>query len=153
MATNPAYPFLEMDITKVMSSFKMPVVNVKAVMASHQKNVDAITNASQHAFEGVQEIAKRQGEMIRQGVDDITGTAKNAKALDSLEETAVIGAETFKTLYQSALANTWDLNDMASKTTSKSLGIINKRVAESLDEVKDYFAKPDSTPAQTTTAS
>lgn len=152
MATNPTYPFPEMDFTKVMSSFKMPALDVKAVMASHQKNVDAFTNASQLAFEGVQEIAKRQGEMIRQGVEDATGVTKAAKAPGSLEETAVTGAETFKTIYQSALANTWDLNDIASKTTSKSLGVINKRVAESLDEVKGYFGKPASTPAKTASA-
>ena len=152
MATNNAYPFPEMDFTKVMSSFKMPAFDVKAVMAAHQKNVDAFTNASQLAFEGVQEIAKRQGEMIRQGVEEATGAAKTTKAPGSIEETAANGAETFKTIYQSALANTWDLNDMASKTTSKSLGVINKRVAESFDEVKGYFGKPASTSVETTTA-
>ena len=153
MATKTPFPFPEMDFTKVMSSFKVPAVDVKAVMAAHQKNVDALTSAGQLAFEGVQEIAKRQGEIIRQGVEEFTGATKNATASDSIEESAVAGAKTVKTHYQSALANTWDLNDMASKTTSKSLGVINKRVAESLDEVKDYFTKPVSTPAKPTATS
>jgi len=42
---------------------------------------------------------------------------------------------------------------MASKITPKSLGIINKRVAGSFDEIKGYFAKPASALTKTTTTS
>lgn len=156
MSANTANPFPEMDFTKVMSAFKIPAVNTEGIMAAHKKNVDALTSAGQLAFESVQEITKRQGEMISQGVEELTGIAKDAAIPSSIEESTIKGAQAVKTVYQSVLANSWDLNDMAIKTTSKSLGLINKRVAESLDEVKDYFTnpvKPVSSPTKATDVS
>ena len=156
MSANTANPFPEMDFTKVMSAFKIPAVNTEGIMAAHKKNVDALTSAGQLTFESVQEITKRQGEMISQGVEELTGITKDAAIPSSIEESTIKGAQAVKTVYQSVLANSWDLNDMAIKTTSKSLGLINKRVAESLDEVEDYFTKsvkPVSSPTKATDVS
>ena len=152
MSANTANPFPEMDFTKVMSAFKIPAVNTEGIMAAHKKNVDALTSAGQLAFESVQEITKRQGEMISQGVEELTGITKDAAIPSSIEESTIKGAQAVKTVYQSVLANSWDLNDMATKATSTSLGLINKRVAESLDEVKDYFTNPVKPASSPTTA-
>ena len=62
----PANPFAEMDFTKVMAEFKLPHVNVEALVTAQRKNFEAIAAANQLAIEGFQAVAKRQGDIVRE---------------------------------------------------------------------------------------
>mgnify|MGYP002725681163 CR=1 FL=1 len=136
-----AKAFNAQDFTKAFSAIKSPAVDVKALMECHQKNLEAFTSAGQVALEGAQELAKRQGDMVRKGVEELSSAAADNMTVGSVEDKTVKGAEMVKSTYQSVLSNLWDLGDLASKSSTKSVGVINKRVAESLDEVKGFFPK------------
>jgi hypothetical protein len=58
----------------------------------------------------------------------------------TFEDRAVKNAEFAKSVYQKTLANLWDLGEMVTKSNSRAFGVINKRVADSLDEVKSIVA-------------
>ena len=53
MAKPTAYPFFEMDVSKVLAEFKLPGVDVDAILASQRKNIEAVTAANQLAIEGM----------------------------------------------------------------------------------------------------
>ena len=53
-------PFADMDVQKMMGEFKLPNVDVDAVVAAQKKNIEALTSANQLAVEGMQAIARRQ---------------------------------------------------------------------------------------------
>jgi len=133
--------FSGQDFTKAFSAIKSPAIDVKALMECHQKNLDAFTSAGQMALEGAQELAKRQGDMVRKSVEELSSAATENMTADSVEDKTVKSAEMMKATYQNVLSNLWDLGDLASKSSTKSVGVINKRVAESLDEVKSLFPK------------
>ena len=42
-------PFLDMDVQKMMGEFKLPNVDVDAVVAAQKKNIEALTSANQLA--------------------------------------------------------------------------------------------------------
>jgi len=128
-------PF-DIDVTKVMSTMKVPSYNFQALASSQRKNFEALAAANKMALEGMQEIARRQSEIVSQGVEDISGAVSGLLSATTMEDRTVKNAEFAKTLYQKALANFWDLGEMVTKSNSRTFGVLNKRVADSLDEVK-----------------
>ena len=135
--------FFDTDFTKTM---RMPSVDVQAIYATQRKNLEALTEAGKMAFGGSQELAKKQAEIFHKSFEEFSEAGTSATSYASFEDATVKNAKTFKDVYQNALSNIWDLSDLASKSSTRSLGIINKRVAEAFDEVQGYF-KPTSTKA------
>ena len=131
--SNPAF---DIDMTKFMSGMKVPSINFQAIAATQRKNFEALAAANKMAFEGLQEIARRQSEIVTSGVEDISGAVTGLFSATSFEDRAVKQAEFAKSVYQKALANFWDLGEMFTKSNSRTFGVLNKRVADSLDEVK-----------------
>ena len=127
----------DIDVTKYMAGLKIPTVDAQAVMASQRKNLEALTNANKLALEGLQALARRQAEMVNQGVEEFSTAFTELLAADTFEDRAGKQAELAKTAYQTVLANFWDLGELITKSNSRAFGVINKRVTESLDEVKE----------------
>jgi phasin family protein len=130
----------EFDVSKYFSGLKAPSINFQALAASQRKNFEAIASANKVALEGMQEIARRQSEMVTQGVEEVTGAVSDLMSATTFEDRAVKNAEFAKSVYQKTLANLWDLGEMVTKSNSRAFGVINKRVADSLDEVKSIVA-------------
>lgn len=131
----------DIDMSKFMTGLKVPSVNFQAITAGQQKNFEAFAAANKLAFEGLQEIARRQGEIVSSGVEDISGAVTGILSATSFEDRTVKTAEFAKSVFQKALANVWDLGEMVTKSNSKTFGVLNKRVADSLDEVKGIVGK------------
>jgi phasin family protein len=126
----------DMDMTKFMSGMKVPSINFQALATAQRKNFEALAAANKMAFEGLQEIARRQSEIVTSGVEDFSGAVSNLLTATTFEDRTVKQAEFAKSVYQKALANFWDLGEMFTKSNSRTFGVLNKRVADSLDEVK-----------------
>jgi phasin family protein len=142
-ATNNMFgaDMFNVDVSKIMTGLKIPSVNFQAITAGQQKNFEAIAAANKLALEGLQEIARRQSEIVSSGVEDISGAFTSLLSATSFEDRTVKTAEFAKSVFQKALANVWDLGEMVTKSNSKTFGVLNKRVAESLDEVKGIVGK------------
>src|ERR1700730_13160509 len=54
------------DATKVFGDFRLPGLDVDAVVATQRKNLEALTHANQLAVEGVRALAQRQSEIAQQ---------------------------------------------------------------------------------------
>ena len=87
MAKND-FPFMNMDfgkmfnvdVSKMMKDFKMPGVNMDQMMATHRKNMEAFTAANQLAAEGFQAVAKRQTEIMKEGLEEFAVAMKDMMA-------------------------------------------------------------------------
>ncbi len=140
----PTSSIFDIDVTKVLSTSKIPSINFEAAMASQRRNFEALTEANKPALESIQVLARRQGEMMSQGVEEFSGALSELASPGSFEEKTVKQAEFAKTVYQKVLANFWELGELVTKSGSRTFGVINKRVADSLDEVKTLVS-PGST--------
>jgi phasin family protein len=136
-----ANPFAEMDFTKMMSEFKMPGLNVEALVNTQRKNFEAITAANQLAIEGFQAVARRQGDIVREAIEAMTKAGQELSNVSQTPDVRVAKqAELAKVGYEKALANLRELSEMMVKSNSEAFGVINKRVTEALDEVKHSVA-------------
>ncbi len=133
------------DAGRLLEGLDVPGVNLDAVAVSQRKNVDAITKSGELALDGARAIAKRQSEMVSESTEEFSEAVRALVAAGSFETAAVAMAELAKSNYQKTLANLWELGELATKANSKTLGVINKRVAAGLDEVKTIVSRPTST--------
>lgn len=146
------------NIGEAWKANRAPTLDMKALLTTYEKNLNALGDSGKLAYTGVQEIIERQSENVRRNAQgwstawDGTGKAYNA------EEMFAKSADLFKSVYQTMLADVWDVNEISTKATARSLGTINKRISESLDEVKTFFkpapsgAKPATSAAKPTTS-
>jgi len=143
MATKTGNPFLDQDfgemfdMKKVMQAFQMPSMDSNVLVEAQRKNVEAIANANRVAFEGAQAVVKRQGEIVRQTMQDASDAMQAMNGADSAEARVAKQTEAAKNAFQNALTNMHELADMAQKSNTEALSYINKRVTESFDEVRD----------------
>src|SRR5258706_15769479 len=57
-------PFV--DVTKILEQFKLPGVDLHAVLEARRKDVEALTQANRIAYENMQALAKREAEILQQ---------------------------------------------------------------------------------------
>ncbi len=144
---NPKNPFADFDFSKMMDTskllrdFKMPGVDVEAVVASQRRNLEALTAANQLALEGMQAVARRQSEIFRQMMEEASQAMRDVMAAGSPEDKAAKQTELVKEAFKRAIANMRELADMVSKSQGEAFEVINKRVTDSLDELKTVVAK------------
>jgi len=141
MAVNGKNPFLDFDVTKVMSEFRVPSVDVDAVVASQRKNIEALTQANQLAVEGVQAVARRQVEIARQAMEEFSAMIRDLVQPVSPEDRIAKQAEFSKLALEKGLTNARELTEMVAKANTEAFNVINKRVTESLEEVREYATK------------
>jgi phasin family protein len=134
-------PFMDMDVTKMMGEFKLPGVDLDKVTSAQRKNVEALTNANQLAAEGFQAIARRQSEIMRQTLEEAGKTMRELMEHSAPEDRMIKQTELAKTAFEAALANMRELAEMVAKANSEAFDVINRRVAESLDELKDMIKR------------
>lgn len=138
-SNNPfEYDFSSMtDITKMFEQYKMPGIEVEKLVDAQRKNIEAITSANRVAFEGMQAIMQRQGEILRQSMSEASAVMQDMAAAGTPEDRMAKQAEILKKAFETALSNVKELAEMGAKSNTEAMETINKRVAESLDEVRD----------------
>jgi phasin family protein len=140
MAKKPETMF-DMDITKMMAEFKLPQVDVEALVAAQRKNIETLSTANRLALEGMQAVAKRNMEIMQQALADLTEAMQAIAAADTPQAKAAKQAELLKSTYEKAMQNMRELQDMIQKMSGDTLGVLNRRVSEALDEVKGMMEK------------
>lgn len=147
MANNPFNPFATMDfskfdLSKMLGDMKVPGFDMQAAMDAQRKNIEALTAANQAAVQGMQAVAQRQAEILSQALGEISSVAQQlANASNSPQELTSKQAELARKAFEQALANARELAEMVSKSNTEAFAIINKRVTESLQELKALVAK------------
>ena len=148
MAKNE-FPFMNMDFAKMMNGdlartlkdMKFPGVNFEGAMAMQRKNMEALTVANQLAAEGFQTVARRQAEIIKESIEDFTSALKEMMAAGSPENNAARHADIAKRTFERTIANMRELAELAAKSNAEAFEVINKRMVESIDELKDMAPK------------
>jgi len=134
-------PF-DTDVTKLMAEFKLPGVDMETVLATQRKNIEALTKANQLAIEGLQTVARRQAEILRAGFEEAQALARDLfQGKASSEDRVGKQTEATKAALEKAFSNARELSEIVGKAQQEAFEIINKRMTESLDEVRDLVKK------------
>ncbi len=129
-------PFMDMDISKMMSDLKLPSIDVDQMMASQRRNIEALTTANKLAFEGMQAVARRQADIMRQMTEEMSSMLTGMMSAGSPEERVARQTDMAKQAYEKILASMRELGEMLSKSNTEAAEVIQKRISDSLDELK-----------------
>ena len=135
------FDFSKFDMSKMLGDVKIPGFDLQAIMDAQRKNIEALNAANQAAVQGMQAVAQRQAEILSQSMSEVSTVAQQlAGASSNPQEMAAKEAELVRKAFEQALANMRELAEMVSKSNTETFAIINKRVTESLQELKGLVA-------------
>ena len=124
------------EFTNTLKQYQLPGVDVEAVLDTQRKNVEALTSANKTAIEGVQAVVARQGEILKETLEEVTESLKDVAAAGSPSEAATKQGELLKHAIEKAVANMRELAEMTSKANTDAFEIVKKRVSENVGEIK-----------------
>ncbi len=151
--TNPN-PFLNFDFTKMMAGFdatkmadqfKMPGIDLEALMATQQRNFEALKTANRMAMEGFQAVAQRQAEFLSSTVQETQNAFGQVSKSKSPQDAAAKQVDFMKAAYEKSVANFRELTDMSAEIASETTDVINSRISDSLEEMKKTTPKTQKT--------
>jgi phasin family protein len=122
--------------TKTASKPFFPVFDTDQILAVQQRNVDAVTSASQIVVDGVKALALRQSEMVQSSVEEWVNAGQqtwNGKPGEIKPADYVSKA---KSQYEALVNNTKELTDIAVKAQSEAFGVLTKAMMANLDDLK-----------------
>ena len=140
MATNnPLWP--DMDFSKMMAEFKIPGVDMDAVMNAQRKNIEAVTAANRLAVEGMQAVIQRQTEVLRTTTEELTKMMSDMMSAGTPEDRVSKQADLVKAAFEKTLSNMKEMAEMIAKSNTEAAEVISKRISENLEEIKGISAK------------
>lgn len=144
MANKTATPNLlgEFDPAKFLADLKLPAMpDVEAVLATHKRNIDAMTEANRVALEGAQVVAQRHMEIMQSTMNELSTTLKELTSTSNPTSRAAKHAELLRQAFETSVANTRELSDLIQKSNTEALSKLNARFSEAMQEVKTLFDK------------
>ena len=122
------------DLTKMLEQFKVPGVDMSALMESRKKDIEAIVEANKSAYESMQAAARKQNEMLTRAMQDIQEAAK--AGTDPSRQTEVARSACIK-----ALEDIKDLAEIARKSQTDAMTSITQRANEHMEEIKQMLQR------------
>ena len=116
-------------------------LDMNQLFATQRRNLEAFAAANQAVVEGAQAITRRQAEVIRDNVEEALTASKELMTTGTPETGINKQAELAKTMFENSLANLRELTEMATKSGFEAFDVLNKRAAESFEEVSQAAAK------------
>jgi phasin family protein len=133
-----------------LQGLSVPGIDVEAVMASQQKNIEALAAASRTAMDSVNAVGKRQAEILQETISQTASSLQTLGKAGSPHEIVAKQVELTKEGFEKALRNMRELAEMVTKAQHATMDAIGHRVSESLDELKQLASKTTSPSAPNT---
>lgn len=141
MAQGPKFPDFG-DFSRMFADMKFPAMpNMDAFVTATRRNLDVFTAANRIALEGAQAVARRHTEIMQQSMAEMAQAMQAMSANEPPQTKAARQAELVKQAYEHSVANMKELHDLMQKSHDEAMGLLNRRFAEAMDEVKALAGK------------
>jgi len=116
--------FFDFDVTKMMADFRFRPFDVEALMASQRRNIEALSQANQLAVEGMQAVAKRQIEVARQAVEDMSALLRELAQPASPEDRIAKNTEFAKQMLEKSVNHGREITLLATKAGTEAADVL-----------------------------
>ena len=129
-ATKSALPSLPSlaDLGKLVEKFKLPGIDVNAIVESQRKDMEALAEANRQAYEGIKALAQRRNEILQEALVQWQDAMKDATGKDALSKRA----EMAKQGVQQAIAHIRELAEMEAQSRGKAWKVLQDRFQENV---------------------
>jgi len=129
--------FFDFDVTKMMTDFRFRPFDIEALMACQRRNIEAFSQANQLAVEGAQAVARRQIEIARQALEDVSVLFRELSQPTSTEDRIAKNTEYAKQMLEKSVSHGREITELAAKAGTEAADVLRKRASESLDELRE----------------
>jgi phasin family protein len=121
------------DFQKMLEQFKMPGVDMTAMVESRRKDIEAVMEANKATYESMQALARKQAEILTQTMQGMQEAAKESLsgAGNPAKQT-----ENVRKAFEKTLADMKELAEMARRSQSEAMAHITQRGNEHLQEIR-----------------
>lgn len=121
------------DVMKMFEQFKMPGIDMAAIVEARRKDVEALVEANKAAYESMQAMGRKQTEMMMQALQAMqaAGTGALSGSANPAAQTEVVRAA-----FEKTVADMKELAEMARRSQAEAMGIMTSRAAEHMEEIK-----------------
>ena len=116
------------DLGKMMQQFKLPGIDIAAIVESQKKDMEALAEANRQAYEGIQALAQRRNEILMESLTQWQAAMKDATGPDALSKQA----ERARKGMQKAMGDMRELAEMEAASRSKAWKVVQDRFQENL---------------------
>jgi phasin family protein len=134
--TKQAFSYDFTDFAKMIKDYQLPGVDWQEVMASQQKNVEALTKANQVLFEGAQAVVQREVEILQKAMQELAEASRDLLQEGDAKAQTQKRLELAKASFETALQNMRELAELATRSNREALELINRRAMEGLEEIR-----------------
>jgi phasin family protein len=139
MAETQSRPsFFDFDITKMMADFRFRPFDLEAIMACQRRNIEALAQANQLTVEALQAVTRRQIEIARQSLEDMSALLRDLGQPASTEDRIAKNTEYAKQILEKSISNGREITLLATKASTEAGDVLRKRACEGLDEIRDF---------------
>ncbi len=124
----------------MFQQYKLPGLDVSAILDARRKDVEALAEANQVAFGGMQAIQGKQLEILRSALDNFQTIAQQlatSPAKPTVSPTDVVQ----KTLHL-ALADMQDIAQKTQQAQTQAYAIVAKRMEQAANELRASLEQP-----------
>ena len=123
------------DFSKMMQQYKIPGIDMAAIMEARRKDFEALATANKTALEGMQALGEKNAEMWRTTLTELQSLMQQAARSGSAGGNPAKNGELVQHALQGAVANMRELAEAGARTQADSFAVINKRVQENMQEL------------------
>jgi phasin family protein len=131
-------------LRKFGSDLGLPKVDVDQLIDAHRKNLDALDRSVKVAAEGAKSLADKQRDILESALTEAAAMARDFKPTGDPQQIVAKQTEFAKKAFESAVQNTRDVAELATKTTSDATAIIRDRLRDSLSDLGVGLRRADS---------
>jgi len=134
--------FFDYDVTKLMADFRFRPIDLETLMAAQRRNIEALSQANQLAVEGMQAVARRQIEIARQAVEDMSALMRDLAQPASTADRLAKNTEFAKQVLEKSVTHSREISELAAKAGTEAADVLRKRACEGLDELRQFAQSP-----------
>ncbi len=123
------------DLKALAEQFKLPGIDVNALLEWQRKDLEALAEANRQTYEGMKALAQRRSEMLRETLSQWQETLQGATGKDMLAgqtEAAQRGV-------QQAIDNFRELTEMETQARSKAWKVLQDRMQENMANLQSLL--------------
>ena len=125
------------DFTKIIEQFKLPGIDLQALIEGRRADIDALRQANTIAMAGAQRIAEKQAEILRSTLTELTELVKDLpNQAANPSGIAAKQTELVQTVLTRTFGNMRELAEAVQKSQTEVVEVLNKRAQENLAELK-----------------
>jgi phasin family protein len=105
-----------------------------AIVESGRKDLQALVEANEKSYQGLQAVVQRQTEMLKASIVEWQGAMKGMSPAEPRENLAKLDAMG-KAAFKQALDDIRELSELAAKSQAEAFDIVSQRIRSNVDEV------------------